>query len=526
MLFEGRKKDVLAFVQRVNGPRQSQRDGLAGIASWGADVRYALNANGLVPTAKAADPLSAEAFKAVMKAIGRRAVAQTTTADPTTGRRVKAHVRVVPVFLVAPPHNTRSGEFEMGRDFMVLKKGWDPKARKWRSIDFRKLMKVTAEAQAAHNQAIGYALRDHGILCVPNGKGISAVGYTAQPQGAARMRAAGAWAASVGPGAAKAAAQAIAAKTPKRVVPWPEALNSLTGTVNRVVTGAVSTFLTKCDETVQVRLAAGAVKEAFGMHQRSGGLRYTEGSVRATAAHLALPHVRPEILDWVWGRMTADPRAVGAKEVRQFPDGTRLFAPLSGEKVERQLKDLFAHARKAAVPGLSQRDVIGTLVTQGLTTDQRRDLYELCGDGGLRWADQYAKGSLERAVQAHEKAGRKVHVVGDPKLAGKLGQAGWSMTGFVDSATRTGHMRSLWLGLRAKGPFGDFLGAAEHVRASKPRLDVKRGDLVVLAPQDLQNARAMKAVMALAKAKGAKVAMTGPAAEQYRTLVQLRGLHL
>lgn len=560
---KGRAKDVLKLAKRVNGPRVSARDGMAGIHSCPADVTYAMKRGGLIATPREAYRLFRPTFTPVMKAFTRRCVAQTTR----NGKKV--FVPVIPLFVHSPANNNRAGEVELSNNFFILKKGWDPVGKKWRSIDFDKLMLVQGEAQAAANQALGFALRDKGILCLPRGKSITAFGHTAKPAASAKINKATAaantasgqtttaaaaggttaqpWvrlkanttgtkttagaknaggAKTASPKARKAAAQNIAAKTRKRVVPWRKALRNLKGTVTAPLGDSLSRLLVKVELAAQRRLARGAIRRAFHYHSASGAPRFTEGSVKATAAQLCTPHVRPATLDAVWAKYTAEPAKFGIKEAHLQPNGARVFVATGQAAAEQRVGELVARHRSSPVKGLSRDQVIRATVRSGLSWQEVEDLVSLCGKGGVRWGERYGTNLMRHAAEAYKKSGRNVHVVGDPLVGKSLGRPTFSATGFIDSASRTPHLRALWAGLRSEGLFGDWLGEAGRIRRAKPRLSFKKGDMVVLAPtKGLEDARAVEAVVKLAEKRGAKVVFLGNSAATYHTLTANHGVH-
>lgn len=501
------------------------RDGMSGIFTCPADVKFAMKSHGLIDTPQDAYKIFAPAFKSVVKALSAFSVAQTTVPG-LNGGRDKVHIPVGFYVAVVPANNTRSGEAEVSLDFFMFKRAPDLVSRKMRAIDFRYMMIGQAAAQSAGNKALGFILRDKGILCVPHGKSITAIGYKAQTQGTEKLKAAGVGPGQAGPAETAAAARSIAKEAGKKVVPWPEAWKKLTGTIDYIVTRKVSGLLTRLDEHFQARLAKGCVIEAFGFCRDSGMARFSEGTVKATAMQLATPHVKPEIFEKVWAQVAADPSPFGVAEVALHPTGHRTFAPVARAAAEMNAKGLLEAHAKRNIPGLDTRDVIRAMVGKGLTTDQISDAAELCSGGGVRWASAYKDSTLQHAVTAYERAGKNVYVVGDGKLAKQLGVACFSAAGLVDSATRTPHLRALWAGLRERGPFGDWLGAAEAIRSARPRISLKVGDLVVLSPQQgLADAAGVEAVMKLARQVGAKVVMAGQGADQFRsqTLGQSRG---
>lgn len=576
VLFRGTGDEVAAHVSDLYGGRVRVRDGLNAIFTIPEKVMIALKANGQIDTQQQLLDVVDKCLPAVLKAVGRHTVAQTTR------RGKKVYLPVEPLFIVAYPRNTRVNgrRLEGGMNVFMLGKGWDRRGRRYRSIDLKKAMFAQAEAQAAGNAQLGYTLRDKGILVLPHGKSVTAfgvakarlqqpaaaatkplrprrqkahqqhaqpqlktqangvarsqskVGSTAQPNanGAARQRKTAAKPRvaklpNAGPAARKRAAKANSRATPKQVVTFREAWEALVGVVKASITQKGIGLLTSLDKKAQSRMTRAAIKEAFRYHRRAGFARFSETSVKAFAMQLTTPHVRPDVFDKVWKKATQKPSRFGANEVKVYPNGYRMFAPTEQLGAEGRVTDRLIGIRRSNVRGLGTGEVLGSLLRHNVGGDIA-DVLEMCRDGGLRWASQYAPNALKFAAHAYTANNRRVHVVGDPSVGKQLKTSAFSAAGFLDSATRTPHLRALWLGLRERGPFGDWLGAAQEIRRAKPRVRVQKGDMVVIAPGNgLEDARAMEAVLKFCERKGAKVVMAGAGAEAYRAMTRQRGIH-
>ena len=550
------KEGVAARFGDLYGWRVNVRDGLNGICTIPEKVMVAMKHNGLLDTKEQLKEALDHSLAAALKAIARHAMAQTTR----KGRKVELPVE--PEFVISYAHNTRAGRLEGAVNLFVCGKGKDVNGR-YRALDLPKLMNAQGEAQAAWNAALGDYLRTKGVLVLPDGKSVTAFGAATQrktrrrrpqPQPARSQAAQPNLKAkrgrakrqpdqtrqkrnaskagprkipkNAGPGARKRAAKANARATPKRVVTYGEAWKALAGVFKADLARTAAGLLTGLDERLQRRMAKKAIKLAFRYHQRAGFARFAEGSVKAFALQVLTPHVRPDVFDRVWTKATADAARYGVEEVRLYPNGYRLFAPKSQLAAEDRVIDRLETVRKAAHRGLAPADVLGSLLRHKVGADVA-DVLELCNDqGGLRWASQYAPKALGFAALAHERNGRRVHVVGDPAVGKQLGRSAFTAAGFLDSATRTPHLRAIWTALREEGPFGDWLKAAGELRRAKPRTTVRKGDMIVVAPGNgLEDARSLEKLLAFAQKKGAKVVMAGAGAEPYRALTRQRGVH-
>ncbi|MFO0840962.1 MAG: hypothetical protein U0797_01005 [Gemmataceae bacterium] len=501
-----------------NGRKVKGREVLTGVLSCPDSVRLAMKDKGLLATPKLAYREMMKAARPAIRELGKYAVAQTTK----NGQ--KDYVKVNPTIVIGLSVNNRSLELEVSLNFAIANKAQDAKGQ-WRTVDFPKLNYAQAPAQAALHLALGRRLKKHGIMVIPHGKSVQAVGYQATTQAKQNIAAAGAQAAA----AAAAVAQQLAQQQGKQVVDWRTALANLTGRINRGLASLASDSIQAMDALGEKVAARRAVNKTIEVYLKSGMPRFTEGTLAATAMQLATPSCRPAVVQKALERALANASKHGIAEVAHHPTGHRTFAPIpqlgAEQGVAKATNDAMARRGKPLPAEQAMRGVVAVNPHMPATAVQQA--LDLCGRGGLRFGQSCSRDALQAAAKAHDLAGRRVYTVGDgPRLSGV---SNFSATGFLDSAKRVGHLRSLWLGIRNECWLsGSPLKLAGEIRRAQPRVPLKKGDLLIVTPEpDRKNARQVEALLKLAEKRGAKVVLDGPHAAQYQAMAlnQKRGIH-
>lgn len=507
------RPELLRWFAALPGRRHS-RDGVPWEVSLPDTVKAALADHGLMGA-----PGEPRAFlRGTLRPVLKELTAGAFTLTTAGGNR--AFHKVTPFYVAAPTHNTRGGDPEVGWALYALTKAvrgdGRPAALSHWAQGYRQ-----APAQAVWNHAVGKRLLERNVLVLPGGKSAAAVGYRARSHGAARIRAAGAG--NSGARAKKAAAKA--SRPPKRVIDWKQAVSGFAYTVTRAATDAVKGLAVRATRAVRRRLAARAVRAAFRFHVRSGAARFSEASVRATAHALATPHVGVKTLDRAFDRVAADPDRLGVRVAKEYQTGNRMFAPTAGVGLEQAVGRKLKAAEGTLSAGGTNAAVVKALTGRGLTTAQYVAATRIAGPGRVVFTDPHQGPALAHAAAAFRHHKKDVYVLGDKALASAVGAPNFSVSGFLDSTTRTGHLRSLWLGLRTEPWFtGSPLRTAELIRAARPRVRLERNSMVVVSPRGLDDLRAVERLLKLCERRDCKLVFAGPHAGQYRALA--RGRHL
>jgi hypothetical protein len=291
-------------------------------------------------------------------------------------------------------------------------------------------------------------------------------------------------------------------------------------------------------EARQARFARKCVRQGFA-YCNENAWRYTPADAFTAGAHIALPHVRPDIFCREFDRVAQNPMQVGSVVAKGYRDGQVLYSSAEHARQEAGAATSLWALSKSAGGGLTRTKVARAL--GGLGVDRRRfEAVQALAEGGQAIINPNTIRdplTLRLAARAYRSNGGGVIAVG--AAAGKaLGVQPYSAHGLAESLTRTSHLRSLWRGLRTPGGYKHKLWVAEQIRAHA-HTRLKPGSLVVAAVDDASDAKAIGRVAEAVRKAGGKLVLTGPGAREFAQLAQsqvsqatpkagqkLRGAHL
>lgn len=467
-----------------------------------ADVLAAMKHKGHLASPNAAFSILAPSAKSAMKKLNEDAFGRTTDGEP---------VPVNLYFAFMYGFTNRAGEIAPQINVWVFGYGQAANGKHY-AVDFRRLYNGQKTTQAVWHMAVAEKLLERGIICVPNGNSIRALGVRAQTTRSRQVNAVLLATPFTGPAARARVVRQT--RSPKPSVSWAESVRNLAYKVSDRVEGTLKAI----SAWRQEKLAERCVKAAFHYHNRSGAARYSRRDAFATGAHLALPQVSPELYSRVFDRLNRNPERLGAELAKIYPDGNILYAPKKQVALEAKAAKVLHAGQATSKGGLSRHQVARALAGRGLDVngyaavqriaDRRRVVLDpdIAGDTA----------AIRNTATAYAHRKRSVYAVGAE--AGKvLGKPAYTPLGFAERVERTPHLTALWRGLRTSGSLKDRLGAAERIRAAKHPAHLKRNSLIVVSPH-LEDTRALLRILRAARKTNSKVVFTGSGVRDFADL--------
>ena len=264
-------------------------------------------------------------------------------------------------------------------------------------------------------------------------------------------------------------------------------------------------------------LAELSVEKAF-EYCIANGNTFSKGDIHLAASQLAMPDVGVAALDKALDAAYQNPEKYGAEVKKTYPNGNILFAPSGQHKADKALGTTLGAWASSPGGGLSNTQVVKAMAGQGLTAHDFYAVAALADNKNLGFCPDAINDprTLRLLADAYEANGKKVYAVGRDAGAA-MGRQTYSPHGLAEAVTRTGHLASLWRGLRASGTLNDRLDIATAIR-NHGHLKIEPGALVVASLEDVRDAKAVSRVANAVARQGGRLVLTGPGAEQLERL--------
>lgn len=499
----------LALGKSFDGTRQlrrhhpRQKEGEAITFTLHSSVTAAMKAAGLLDNPKLAFQYLLPAARKAMARLNRHAYGRTTG-----GKLVKVDF----YYAITLGFRTRAGEVSPQVTCYVFNHGRAATGKLY-ALAWRSLYRAQQEVQAVYHLGVTHELgRNAGILCVPHRHSFRALGVdrTAKTARAKEMDVELKRTGRKGPKARTRAARKT--RGPKPKVSWAEAVNNTVASVS----GKIQRTVTRLADWQEERFARACVHAGVRYCARNAP-RITTQDIFAAAAHIAIPHVSPEVFEKVFQKEQSELTRLGLVTVNEYPDKNVVYAPLHQARFEGKAVQTLARHTERKSGALKAEKVAKALAARGYTRLELTRVGRFAHKGGVSIDDSGLlttdKKTLRGLTEAYERNKKDVHLVGPG-----LGGSGLSPKDFASSLIRTSHLTALWRGLRSPGPLSQKLWVAEQIRKNSHQR-LKKGSLVVLDCPVTEAQSLSTIAREVAKARG-KLVLTGPHAKEISQRVQ------